>query len=247
MADAPVIPPTRDDTKPGKRILVTGSAGRLGMRLVKALQDDGHMVRGYDKVSEDAATIGGDLNSFGLIKRATEGADAVCHVAAIPSYNGRDVDLFGANVRGTFNAYLAAAQCKVRQFIFASSLSVLMDAGIGEVPPQEYVPMDERHPPRCQDIYGVSKLFGEELGRAYSMQHDMSVVCLRPHAIDYRPIEALEGPLPEGHVSVWDVIEAFRLALASDVRYGVYHITGLDQSRVTSARAEEELGYKPRW
>jgi nucleoside-diphosphate-sugar epimerase len=229
------------------RIVVTGSTGRLGQHLVKALQEDGHMVRGLDKVEGGQETIVGDLNSFALIKRACEGADAICHLAAIPAYNGRDIDMFGSNVRATFNVYLAAAQCKVKRFVFASSLAILLDDGIGDPPPPEYLPMDEEHPPRNQTIYGVSKLFGENLGRAYSMQHNMSVICLRPHCIVWKPMDELTGPVGEGNVAGWDVVEAFRLALACDTRYGIYNITGKDWSRITSAKANEELGYRPRW
>lgn len=247
MADSPVVPPVAPGDKQGLRIVVTGSSGKLGKVLADALRADGHSVRGFDKISDDEHTIAGDLNNFGLLKRTCEGAHAICHCAAIASYNRMDIEMFGSNVRGTFNTFLAASQCKVKKLVFASSLAILLDAGIGEPPPPEYLPMDERHPGRCQDIYGVSKLFGEELGRAYSQQHGMSVICLRPHGIDWRPQDALTGPLGEGKVSCWDVVEAFKLALTTDIPYGVYNITGQDWTRITAAKAEKELGWKPRW
>ncbi len=232
-----------------RRIVVTGSTGRLGKRLVAALEADGDLVRGFDVVPDDKGdqTIPGDMNNYPLVQKVVQGAHAVCHLAAIPAYNGRDVDMFGANVRGTFNAFLAAAEAKVPKFVFCSSLAILLDAGRGDPPPPEYLPMDERHPARCQDIYGVSKLFGEELGRAYSQQHDMSVICLRPHCIVWKGPDELTGPVGEGNVAVWDVIEAFKLALDTDIRYGVYNITGKDWSRITSEKAAKELGYHPRW
>lgn len=245
MADDPVIPSARSDNKDAKRIVVTGSAGRLGKCLVEALKADGHLVRCFDKIAEDAETITGDLNNYPLLEKVCGGADVVCHLAAIPGYHGTDIDMFGSNVRGTFNAFLAAAKSKVKKFVFASSLAILLDGGKGS--PPEYLPMDERHPPRCPDIYGVSKLFGEELGRVYSMQHGMSVICLRPHCIVWKKLEEFTEPVGEGNVACWDVVEAFKLALESDIRYGVYNITGKDWSRITAAKAQKELGYRPRW
>jgi nucleoside-diphosphate-sugar epimerase len=245
VADDPVIPSTPSDREGAMRIVVTGSAGKLGKCLVQSLRADGHMVRGFDRVAEDDKTIAGDLNSYVLVEKTCGGADAVCHLAAIPKYNGVDIDMFGSNVRGTFNTFLAAAKSKVKKLVFASSLAILLDGGKGD--PPEYTPMDELHRPRCPDIYGVSKLFGEELGRVYAMQYDMSVICLRPHSIVWRELEAFTEPLGEGNVACWDVVEAFKLALKSDIKYGVYNITGKDWSRITAAKAEEELGYKPRW
>ncbi|MBN1346088.1 MAG: NAD(P)-dependent oxidoreductase [Phycisphaerae bacterium] len=229
------------------RIVVTGSAGRLGRCLVEALAADGHNVRGYDREPAGEETFVGDLTNYPFVEKVCAGADVVCHLGAIPAYNGDDISMFGTNVRGTFNVFRAVARARVKKILFASSLAILLDAGIGEPPEPEYLPMDERHPGRCQDIYGVSKLFGEELGRAYSQQHGISVICLRPHCIIWKAQEDLTGPLGEGKVAVWDVIEAFRLALNSDIKYGVYNITGKDWSRITSAKAQRELGYEPRW
>lgn len=247
MAGDPVIPSTPSDGNDAKRIVVTGSGGRLGKCLADSLEADGHVVRHFDRVPEGGESIVGDLNNYPLVQKTCGGADVVCHLAAIPAYNGVDIDMFGSNIRGTFNLLLAAATGKVKKVVFTSSLAILLDDGIGEPPPIEYLPMDEKHPPRCQTIYGVSKLFGEELGRAYSMQHDMSVICLRPHCIITRPIEDFTEPVGEGNVACWDVVEAFKLAIKSDIKYGVYNITGKDWSRTTSAKAEAELGYKPRW
>ncbi len=230
-----------------QRILVTGSAGRLGRCLVESLEADGHQIRGYDREPAGGETIVGDLTDFPLLLKSCGGADAVCHLGAIPSYNGDDVSMFGSNIRGTFNLFLAAVRSKVPRVVFASSLAILLDDRIGKPPPPEYLPMDEHHPPRCQTIYGSTKLFGEELGRVYAQQHGLSVICLRPHSVVVRPLEAFTEPLGEGRVAVWDVVEAFKLALASDITYGVYNITGRDWSRITSAKAEKELGYHPRW
>ncbi len=237
---------TTSKTQP-MRIVVTGSAGKLGRCLVRALQADGHMVRGYDKEPGGEETVVGDLINYNLVHQVCQGAHAICHCGAIPGYNGDDISMFGTNIRGTFNVFLAAARGQVRKVVFASSLAILLDKGLGDPLPLEYLPMDERHPPRCQDIYGSTKLFGEELGRVYAVQHGMSVICLRPHHIIYREPDAFTEPVGEGNVACWDVVEAFRLALATDRRYGVYNITGKDWTHITAALAAEELGYKPRW
>ena len=229
------------------RIVVTGSAGALGRPLVEALQADGHLVRGYDKEPAGEETIVGDLTNYNLVFQVCQGADAICHCGAIPGYNDDDISMFGNNIRGTFNVFLAAIRGQVKKVVLASSLAILLDKGLNDPPPPEYLPMDERHPPRCQDIYGSTKLFGEELGRIYAIQHGMSVICLRPHQIVQGELSDFGEPLGEGRVAVWDVIEAFKLALATDRKYGVYNITGKDWSHITAAKAQAELGYTPRW
>src|SRR5947208_483911 len=69
-----------------QRVLVTGSAGRIGQAAVRALKSRGHSVHGFDIVP----TPGADDSSVGsitepeLVRRAMSGCTALVHLAATP-------------------------------------------------------------------------------------------------------------------------------------------------------------------
>lgn len=70
------------------RVAITGAAGRIGRRLMPALADAGHDVRGIDVVRPDepwadrvvVADVGSD---DAALTDVLTGADAVVHLAAI--------------------------------------------------------------------------------------------------------------------------------------------------------------------
>ena len=235
------------------KTLVTGGAGFVGSCLVRRLLERGHQVVVLDDMSrgsranlpsdENLLIIEGDIRDEGSLREAmADRPNHVFHLAAlhyIPYCNAHPNKTISVNVHGTQCVLSAVREAgTVEKLIFASTAAVYAPASTPHV---------ESEVPTPIDIYGVSKLFGEALGRAYAEQHDMSVICLRPHYIVQEELSELTGPVGEGRVAVWDVIEAFKLALKSDIRYGVYNITGKDWTRVTAAKAQKELGYTPRW
>lgn len=150
-----------------KRILLTGSSGRIGSLLVQGLQKAGYRVRGLDLLpprpdSSPDEHVTGSLTDEEAVNVACTGVDVVVHLAALMSWHPRDDDrLFEANVRGTFNLLLAAQKANVKRFIFASS---------GEVYPElkpVYQPLDEDHPTQPLSTYGLTKLLGEEMVRRF--------------------------------------------------------------------------------
>lgn len=161
------------------RVLVTGASGRVGRRLVTALQSDGHWIRGFDVIPppfdptlDDLAL--GALHDLEALAGAIEGMDAVIHLAAfmswLPSDEGR---LFETNVRGTHDLADLAARHGVKRLVFASS---------GEVYPElapVRLPIDESHPTLPTSAYGTSKLLGEEIVRAYGRRSGLETCILR--------------------------------------------------------------------
>ncbi len=47
-------------------------------------------------------------------------------------------------------------------------------------PARDYLPIDENHPLRAQDQYGLSKIAGEAIARSYSDGYQMETVAIRP-------------------------------------------------------------------
>jgi UDP-glucose 4-epimerase len=110
-----------------------------------------------------------------------KGFDVVVHLAGIPHpLNDPPEKVFRTNALGTYHLLEACAANEIRRFIFMSSESVLGFAFSTTRMWPEYIPIDELHPLRPQDPYGLSKLACEELCRGFSRRTGMQTLCLRP-------------------------------------------------------------------
>jgi nucleoside-diphosphate-sugar epimerase len=167
------------------KILVTGGSGRIGFRTMQLLQKSGHKIVNLDIVPPKT-TIGefieGRLTDRNLIDKATKDIDAILHLAAypteaaIPNYpEGWDV-----NCTGTFNIFEYAAKNRVKKVVYASSICatglitwVSSNHGI------QYLPVDEDHPCRPHNLYGLSKVLAEEIARMHAARSETSYIGLR--------------------------------------------------------------------
>ena len=108
--------------------------------------------------------IPGDISRYDDVLRATEGVDAVFHLAALILFYPKDRPiLWNVNILGTYNVFEAAVRSGKRplRLIFASSDQVYPG------PAAKYRPADETHPLLPNTFYGLSKLLGEEMMRFY--------------------------------------------------------------------------------
>ncbi len=91
------------------------------------------------------------------------------------------------NIVGTYNVYEAARLAGVERVVFASSNHAVgmfeLDGapGIYEVDDERRV--DHTAEIRPDSLYGVSKAYGEALGRMYVERHGLRVFCLRIGAV----------------------------------------------------------------
>jgi UDP-glucose 4-epimerase len=145
------------------RILVTGATGFVGNAVVRQLATEGHEVVGFARTARrcPCELRTGDILDQGAVESAVEGADAVCHLAALTLVRQsftEPVQNFRVNVTGTLNlldAMNAEAQRSGRQLrlVFASTGAVY---GAPETQP-----IAETQQPAPSNPYGASKLAAE--------------------------------------------------------------------------------------
>ncbi|MEM7129308.1 MAG: NAD(P)-dependent oxidoreductase [Chloroflexota bacterium] len=211
------------------RILITGGSGRLGYWTVTELENDFDVAitdRHNRVIHGNASLIQADLTDLGQVYSVMAGVDAVVHLAAIPSPIGVTPDVvFENNIMGTFNVTEAASNLGIKKLIYTSSCSAYGFAFRTTDMVPDYLPLDEEHPARPQDAYGLSKLFGEEMVAAASRRTEMMTVAMRiptvltPEQYAEEVPKILAGPgVPAigAYVDARDVAQAIRLALEND-------------------------------
>lgn len=173
------------------KLVVTGGAGKLGRWVVEELISDRngspHEVVVFDRAGAAAPNgarfLPGDIQDLGQVYGALAGADAVIHLAGIPTHSiAPNEVIFRTNAIGTFNVHEAASKLGIRRVVTASSEAVLgwaPGAWDREFVP-EYLPIDEDHPLQPQDPYGLSKVTCEAIARSYTAKCGMTTVLLRP-------------------------------------------------------------------
>jgi uronate dehydrogenase len=161
----------------GRKVLVTGAAGNIGRIVCAGLNARGWKVRGLDRESLDGVDglsdppVVADVRDAKAVRAAIAGVDAVVHLAGIAAEAPFE-DILANNIEGTFQVFDAARRAGVRRVVFASS-----NHAVGYTPRADTLPVDV--PPRPDTYYGVSKIFGEALGRLMVDRYGLEVVCLR--------------------------------------------------------------------
>ncbi len=179
------------------KIVVTGSSGSLGGRVVQELIQHGHEVIAVDvapsKEPDAPPTRQVDLTHIEGIRPVLRGADAVCHLGSHPSfYATGKPNGFSNNVTGTFNVFEACDELGIGKIVYASSIQAYGLCASRQAPPEWvspplYLPVDEDHPLLPRDAYPLSKAMGEQIADSYiRRKQSLQVFSLRFPAI-YSP------------------------------------------------------------
>ncbi len=205
------------------RILVTGGSGHLGQAIMSALAEEADAVC-FDlkPPREELPFIAGSVLNLDDLRRAMKGASTLIHVAAIPNPRDKPPEIvFNTNVRGSWNAFHAAAEAGVRRAVLISSECATGLCYQKDEHPPDYLPIDENHPLRPNEVYGLSKVAAETVAASFARGHGISVAILRPLFILFphnRPEIAARADLYHRDLWGWvepeDVAAAVRLAAA---------------------------------
>ncbi|MGY8904244.1 MAG: hopanoid-associated sugar epimerase [Burkholderiales bacterium] len=230
--------------------LVTGASGFVGSAVVRELLKAGHAVRVLTRPTSDPRNLDGlpidiahgDLTDRASLERAAKGCEALFHVAAdyrlwVPNPPA----LYQANVQGTVNMLLAAAQAGVARMVYTSSVATL---GLNA----DGTPANEDTPVTLADMVGHykrSKFLAEQEVQRLVREQGLAVVTVNPSTPigprDVKPtptgrliVDAAAGRMPAyvdtglNLVHVDDVAIGHRLAFERGVVGERYILGGRD-------------------
>ncbi len=240
-------------------VLITGGAGFIGRALVGVCLAHGRRVGVYDNLRngraehlvpyrESIAFFESDIRDGTALDCAFETfrPDSVIHLAAlhfIPYCNTHPAETLDVNVTGTYLLLDTCARHGVRNVVFASS---------GALYPGKARPLEEdQDVPTPEDVYGLSKLLGEQTCRHFVATGGLSCRVARLFNT-YGPFETNPHVLPtilqqlhsgntlelgnlhskRDYIYVEDTAEAlYSLCLLEQVGFDVYNVgTGQEYS-----------------
>ena len=232
-----------------RRVLVTGAAGNIGsyfaehshgryeLRLmVQQMDADAEALQRFGEV------VTGDLGDLDRLKELCEDIDTVLHLAADASPSATWQRLLPTNIVGTYHAFVAAKAGGCRRVIFASSIHA-----VSGYPPDVQVKTSE--PVNPGDLYGVSKCFGEALGRYMAEQEGLSVIALRIGA--FQPHESAQQESGVSILDAWvsrrDLNQLIERCIdVENIKFAILH--GLSNNRfkrLDISDARQLVGYDP--
>ncbi len=156
------------------RVLITGSSGFIGSALKRLLEENGIEVVTYD-IKENPLD---DVRDFSVLQLKFRGVNGIVHLAAVSRVklaHENPLECVNTNIGGIINVLESAREVSSENghpwVIFGSSREVY-----GE---PTNLPVVETSPRNAINVYGVSKLSGEELCKAYAENYGLKTRVLR--------------------------------------------------------------------
>ncbi len=245
----------------GRRVLITGGLGFIGSNLARALVEMGARVTLLDNLypnyggnRRNVAGLGrkvrvviADVRDRARLPRLVRGQDYLFNLAGqtshLDSMADPDSDL-EINCRAQLSLLEACRRHNPGiRIVFASTRQIYGRP--------DYLPVDERHPPRPVDVNGINKLAGEQYHLLYSSVHGIRSTVLRltntigprmrvkdarqtfvgvwvKQALRGEAFEVWGGRQSRDFTGVDDAVEAFLLAAARPKAVGrVYNLGGV--------------------
>jgi nucleoside-diphosphate-sugar epimerase len=229
--------------------LVTGAAGRIGSYFAEHAPTQYAlrlMVQEMDAHAQALQRFGdvviGDLGDLERMKDLCQDIDTVLHLAADPDPSATWSSLLPANIIGTYNTFVAAKAAGCRRVLYASSIHA-----VSGYPADVQVKTSE--PVNPGDVYGVTKCFGESLGRYMAEQEGLSVIALRIGA--WQPLNVAREDdavrLLDAFVSQRDLQQLIECCIAAEnITFAIVHgVSNNRFKRLDISDARALVGYDP--
>ena len=218
-----------------KTVLITGATGDVGTHLARELAGK-YKLRLSDKRPIKAKNfVKADISKMADALKITKGVDAIVHLGGY-SVEGPWEGILQANIIGCYNVFEAARRNGVKRIVFPTS-----NHAVGFYRRDETI--DHKVYPRPDSRYGVSKVFGEALGRLYTDKYGMEMVMIRIGNVNPKPID-------KRRLSIWisprDVAQLVSIAIDKPgIKFEiVYGISGNKRAWYDNSNAYR-LGYQP--
>ena len=250
-----------------KRVGITGAAGHVGTILTGGLSAK-YVLTLFDIRQTQELTPHGcrfvkiDLSKVEEVNGIFSGLDAVIHLAANASPQAPWESVLANNIVATYNVFEEAHRAGVRKIVFASTNHVQRgNIMVGSSPVADNLSYIEKNglrkttdPPAPDSLYGVSKLFGEDLGRYYSRLFGIQFVALRIGSVSLEqiPIKAIQSDkYVRDHflamfLSKKDLVEVFDKAIQAQKDCIIAYAVSDNSTRIFDmASTSKELNFYP--
>lgn len=254
------------------KTLITGAAGFIGSAVTPALTREGYEIFVLDNLSfgnrefidvPDDHFFLGDIRDPQRVDEVFKlvHPEIVIHLAAIhfiPYCNQHPFEAADTNIRGTMNILKASKNANVKRLFFASTAAVY---------PIYNEAVNETHQLLPLDIYGLSKLTGEDLCKKFWLETKTDTIVCRffnafgPNETNPHLIPEIEKQLREGQRTInlgnltpkRDFIHTYDMAAAvskllklEDPGFDIFNLgRGIEYSVVEIVEAfERQLGEK---
>lgn len=197
-----------------KKIVVTGSSGRIGSAIAQVLSKE-FQVTGIDIAEGRHTTLIADILDKTRLSKAFEGCEAVIHAAAFHApHVGRvkDEEFMRVNVEGTKTVAILTKTHGLRKIIFTSTTALYGYASQAE---EKASWIDEKTKPEPKTIYHRSKLECEEFLKGFAKENYIPVVSIRMSRCFPEPANLMAVYRLHRGIDKRDVARAHQLALES--------------------------------
>ena len=222
-----------------QRVLITGAAGGIGRRIRPLLRGVYSSLRLSDVVAiepeQGEEFVKADLADLAAVEQLCQGVDGIIHLGA-SSVEDAWEPVLQNNIIGGYNVFEAARRQHVKRLVFATTNHV-----VGFYRRQRTI--DHTVMPRPDSRYGVSKAFGEALGRMYADKYGLGVLNIRIGNV-------WEEPADRRRLSIWisprDLVQLMRIGLDHpEIHFEVvYGVSENARAWYDNANAYR-LGYRP--
>ena len=241
-----------------KRVGITGSDGIVGTKLSSAFANQ-YDLRRYTLNTVDYESVIADLSDPEQVRGIFDGLDCLVHLAAEMSARAPWEKILPNNIIATQNVFAEAVRAGVKKIVLASTNHTQhghfmkdLQAHLTDTSVEGRFNIEDG--PHPDSIYGVSKLFGENLGRYYATVAGLQFVALR---IGWTTVAddpgALDGKENESHLralylSTRDCVHAFERAIEIDTDFLVAYATSDNRQYgiFDLTESKEKLGFNPR-
>ncbi len=241
------------------KVLVTGASGIIGQAFREECRQYYSLKLMYHKTPfkaiSDEEILRADIRDFNSVLESMKDVEAVVHLAASSNALASWSSVCSNNIVGTYNVFEASRQMQIKKIVFASSnhacgFSILESEIVGP-----------EAPVRPDGFYGVSKVFGETLGRYYSDKYGMSVICLRIGIFRKESPRDFFKKIRSGKethsfypkekvIGLWigksDMAQLIHKSLQTNLKFGIFYASSNNTPNVfDSSKTRELLAFKP--